>query len=293
LRWVCEIQNRTSNTARGLNGRCPLERVTGESVDISEYLDFGFYDWVWYKENAGLGETKLGRWLGVSHRMGTLMSYWILTKECQVLSRTTVQRVTNLELQTEENALRCKGFNETSHERLGNPEHFTPEGKVLPGDWKDYQSEYDEEFQEEFSQVVNDPTLVEADDEFTPDMYDDTYLNMELALPRNGEKLNLLRLRSVYATRMGYQLGQHMIILSSTPGSMRSSSLTDTNRRWRQTPSLKTYSHKSMRRVTDTFCWTKSLITGQTGKSLSSKMPFLQCLMGTRGDARPHWVGRS
>jgi hypothetical protein len=42
LRWVSEIQNRTSNTARGLDGRCPLEKITGESVDISEYLDFGF-----------------------------------------------------------------------------------------------------------------------------------------------------------------------------------------------------------------------------------------------------------
>ena len=46
LRWLCEIQNRTSNTARGLDGRCPLEKITGESVDISEYLDFGFYDWI-------------------------------------------------------------------------------------------------------------------------------------------------------------------------------------------------------------------------------------------------------
>ena len=80
LRWVCEIQNRMSNTPRGLDGKCPLERVTGESIDISEYLDFGFYDWAWYKENAALGETKLGRWLGVSHRIGTLMSFWVLTK---------------------------------------------------------------------------------------------------------------------------------------------------------------------------------------------------------------------
>jgi hypothetical protein len=69
FRWVCEVQNRTANTARGLDGRCPLEKITGESVDITEYLDFGFYDWVWFKENAGLGETKLGRWLGVSHHV--------------------------------------------------------------------------------------------------------------------------------------------------------------------------------------------------------------------------------
>ena len=31
-----------------------------------EYLDFSFYDWCWYNDNAGLGETKLGWWLGVS-----------------------------------------------------------------------------------------------------------------------------------------------------------------------------------------------------------------------------------
>ena len=61
MQWVCDLQNRTSNSARGLEGRCPLERITGETVDISEYLDFGFYDWVWYRENVGLGITKLGR----------------------------------------------------------------------------------------------------------------------------------------------------------------------------------------------------------------------------------------
>jgi hypothetical protein len=32
--------------------------------------------WVWFRENAGLGETKLGRWLEVSHRVGTLMQGW-------------------------------------------------------------------------------------------------------------------------------------------------------------------------------------------------------------------------
>ena len=207
LRWVCDIQNRTSNTARGLNGRCPLERVTGESVDISEYLDFGFYDWAWYKENAGLGETKLGRWLGVSHRTGTLMSYWILTKECQVLSRTTVQRVTNLELQTDENIGRCKAFNESTQDRLGNPEYFTADGKVVPGDWQDYREHFDAEFQEEFENVVNDKSLPEADDEFTPDSFDDTYLNMELALPRSGGEVEFARVVKRLRDKNGLPIG--------------------------------------------------------------------------------------
>ena len=151
LRWVCDIQNRTSNTARGLNGQCPLEKITGESVDISEFLDFGFYDWVWFKDNAGLGETKLGKWLGVSHRIGTLMSFGILTAEGQVMPCTTVQRVTNLELQTTEVKSQCHDFSTRIADSLGDPENFLPGdgGKVTPGDWIGVNL-YDEDFQEEF-----------------------------------------------------------------------------------------------------------------------------------------------
>ena len=46
-----------------------MKYVTGETLDISEYLYFGLYDHVSYKKNAGLGMTAIGRWLGVSHRV--------------------------------------------------------------------------------------------------------------------------------------------------------------------------------------------------------------------------------
>ena len=208
LRWVCEIQNLTSNSSRGLDGRCPLEQITGESVDISEYLDFGFFDWVWYKDNAGLGETKIGRWLGVSHRVGTLMSFWILTKECQVLSRTTVQRVTNLELQVDENITRCRAFDESISERLGDPENYVADGngKVTPSAWEATDG-FDQEFVDEFHKVVDDPTLRHADDEFTPDMYDDTYLNMELALPRSGGEVEFGRVTKRLRDKDGLPIG--------------------------------------------------------------------------------------
>ena len=52
--------------AADLHGRTPLDALTGETTDISQFLDFGFNNWVWFIEDAGLGETKLGRFLGVS-----------------------------------------------------------------------------------------------------------------------------------------------------------------------------------------------------------------------------------
>jgi hypothetical protein len=209
LQWVCDIQNRTSNNSRGLDGRCPLERITGETVDISEYLDFGFYDWVWYRENAGLGETKLGRWLGVSHRVGTLMSFWIVTSTGKVVSRTTVQRVTNLELQLLENKVKCDEYTTALAERIGNDDlavQYDDNGElVIPDDWDD--PPFIEDFIEEFGRQINDPNLKEADQEFTPDAYDDTYLNMELALPRDGGEVQFGRVVKRLRDKDGLPIG--------------------------------------------------------------------------------------
>ena len=100
----------TVRTAGKLQGRTLLELLTGETPDISEYLDFGWYDRVWYKEDAGLGETKLGRLLVPSHKVGSLMSYWVFPKSGMPISRTTVQRVTHLEAQTDSNRKRIEHY---------------------------------------------------------------------------------------------------------------------------------------------------------------------------------------
>ena len=100
--YAAKIMQITESFASDLQGRTPLEALTGETPDISQCLDFVFYDRVWFKEVAGLGDTKLGRLLGVSHHIGSLMSYWVLPASGIPMSRTTVQRVTNLEPQTEQ-----------------------------------------------------------------------------------------------------------------------------------------------------------------------------------------------
>jgi hypothetical protein len=89
-----------SRMARGGNGRTGYEDVIGETPDISEWLDFDFYDLVWYHDPPGtMAETteeirKLGRWLGVANRVGSALTYWILTQASKVIARSTVQHVT-------------------------------------------------------------------------------------------------------------------------------------------------------------------------------------------------------
>ncbi len=76
--YVCALMRMTASHAERLQGRTPIEAVLGETPDISEYLDFGFYDWVWFKRDAGIGPTEIGKWLGTSKSTGSLMSYYVL-----------------------------------------------------------------------------------------------------------------------------------------------------------------------------------------------------------------------
>ena len=98
------------NSSRYSNGRTPIEYITGDTSDVSEYIYFGFYDWVMYQQNAGLDKPEIGRWLGISHEVGKLMSYLVLPESGIVISCTTVQRVTHLEKQTEEYKKRMNDF---------------------------------------------------------------------------------------------------------------------------------------------------------------------------------------
>lgn len=84
-----------SLTARGDDGRPGLESLTGDSVDISEYVDFEMYDLVWFWENPGSDENPLlGRYLGPAHNVGPYLCYWVLKDNGKIFPRTTVQHVT-------------------------------------------------------------------------------------------------------------------------------------------------------------------------------------------------------
>ena len=197
LIWVCETGNITASSSKYAGGRTSLELITGETPDISEYLDFGFYDWVIYRSNAGLGEPPLGRWPGVSHRVGQLMSYWILTETGNIISCITVQRLTNTDQQTMEWKQRMTEYNYKVKERLDNKNFMIS----LNGDQPLHSlsvTDLDQEFDNEFKSASdmqmenNSPTGEndKIDSEPTVDSYN-PYLNMEVGIPR-GEDDNLV-----------------------------------------------------------------------------------------------------
>ena len=180
-----------NSTAGSINGVITLEQVIGENTDISEYLDFGFYDKVWYKDSAGLGELLPGRWLGVSSRTGRLMCYHILTQTASVISRSTLQRVKNLERQDKYTEYTFRKFDDEVHRRLKEEQRGYDVEKTSPQGWEDL-NESDTDFKDIFDRSFSDGMKPEADD-LTPDVLEDTYLNMELAPPKDGESVQVVK----------------------------------------------------------------------------------------------------
>ena len=113
------------------------------------------------------------------------MSYWVLTQKGNVISCRTVSQVTNLEMQIDSTKSHLQEFDTAIIDRLNDEAHIIIKGgKSQPYDWSDHPFDEDTDFVEEFHLVVSNSEIKEADEEFTPDTYDDRYLNMELAVPR-------------------------------------------------------------------------------------------------------------
>ena len=55
--------------------------------------------------------------------------------------------------------------------------------------------------------MTTDELLPEADEEFTPEVFDDTYLNMELALPRSGGEVEFAKVTMRLRDKDGLPIG--------------------------------------------------------------------------------------
>ena len=185
LRQVSEISSIVHSFAGSIEGSIPLTNVMGETVDISEYLDFSFYDKVQYKDNAGTSLEEPARWLGVSHRIRRLICHNVLTQHSTVILRLTVQRVTKLEKTTASIKNPFEKFNTAIQSKLKCINREYVRNKLNSDNWADLLEE-DEDFRKEFQNIYNNLDICEADD-YTPEVLEDTYLNMEIVLPRDDK----------------------------------------------------------------------------------------------------------
>ena len=96
LDYACDLESIKVPVMYRNRGRTGYEIIFGSTPDISEYVEFEFYDhcWYWDTPQSYPNEKKsLGRWLGVAHRVGQSMVYYIMNANGKVITRSTVSRL--------------------------------------------------------------------------------------------------------------------------------------------------------------------------------------------------------
>ena len=101
----------TATRSADLEGQTLLGALLGEPPDISQYLDFGWYDWVQYKENAELFVLKLWKFLGIVNSASNIMFYCILLESYIPIDTGAVQNMRYLEKQSDATKEKMESFN--------------------------------------------------------------------------------------------------------------------------------------------------------------------------------------
>jgi hypothetical protein len=180
-----ELRNRTARPLPQLNGRTPYKILTGNTPDISEFLEFGWYQLVWYNEPQVFpNQTRLpARWLGVAHRVGQAMCYWLLPESGVLIARTTIKSISNEELATTEVKHIIDAFNDKLISKLGEIQGNTINDSPTFNLYREDEDPQDLDLEQE----LFDPDATQSDvDNIDNKAFDDLLLT-EPVLHRDGQ----------------------------------------------------------------------------------------------------------
>lgn len=178
LQWICKIM---SLTFRHKYRRPGLEVLTGDTQDISNYTDFGFYCPVWFWESPSAQEPpQPGRWLGVADNVGTgTLCYWVINAKGQIFSRTTVQNVMDDEFKVDSTKKLFSDLDDSIRNKLDTKDFYT-NVQVAPGEF--------------LLEDVEDDVPLPAHGTFIPDVEEversdgyDQYIGAQLLFELGGE----------------------------------------------------------------------------------------------------------
>jgi hypothetical protein len=119
LEYTADLRNFIARPE--LDYRTPYEVLTGDTPDISDYLNFEFYQWVKVYDPMAFPSSceYLGRWLGPAHQIGQALCYFILKENGQVIARTTVRSLTDTEITDEKEIQARANFDKSINDNIG------------------------------------------------------------------------------------------------------------------------------------------------------------------------------
>ena len=193
LIYACDIRNITATSSVAMKGRTPFEVTLGYSPDISEYTTFSWYQYVWYWEPEKPQKQLIGRWLGVTDHIGNGLTYKIINSNAEVLSRSTVIKLSREDLDNVDIQRRMKALADSIEKRIGTYEV----AKNLDGqDSMDspYMHLFDGDenpHPEELLEFLEDNNIPDADEgrynDILAEELMDRYIGVKVLLPQKGK----------------------------------------------------------------------------------------------------------
>ena len=195
-----DIINSTVRTNHLLQNQTPHTKLTAQPTDISRLCEYGWYDWVTYRQEGEAfpyNHQKLGRVLGPAKGAGNEMSQWVLTATGDIMPIQSLRLLNHGEQNSQAMKDRQRAFTNYIKSKLGDsmtppppkasdpyPEGIVSPGEIEPDDivYETYEGWYPDE------KPIN--PLPEADD--IPDTYD-VYIDAEVLLPQDGKHLQAAR----------------------------------------------------------------------------------------------------
>eukprot|EP00957_Ditylum_brightwellii_P177872 13548404-Ditylum_brightwellii.AAC.1 len=113
--------------------RTGFEKITGETPDILHWLDFDFYNLIWYWGDPDSQDyPNLGRWIGIAYCIWSNRCYYILIENGHILSRTTGQHVPQVKMNTDDMRKKIEDFNSkdvhaVEESCMDGPDDYTPD----------------------------------------------------------------------------------------------------------------------------------------------------------------------
>jgi hypothetical protein len=160
-------------------GQMPKTILSDGTADISQFCEFGWYDWVMFRDTVPQypdDKMILGRWLGLAIDIGSTLTMKILKRNGHVVHQSTVCHLTDDKLHSDVHKEQRRGFDLAITESLGKAatsDDFPPDG-LTP----EYESYYDDDIN--VGSADTDP-----DDTVTPDT-GDHFINANVQIARGG-----------------------------------------------------------------------------------------------------------
>jgi len=174
------IRSNTAIDNYELQGQVAETVVSGQTADISPFIEHGWYDWVkWWDTQSKYPAPRevLGRWLGPAIDVGPAMTSKILLESGYVVYRSTVRGLNDDEVASPEEQKMREEFDTKIHRKLGKPPSPSDLKSIDPDILTPEYQLYDDDF-EEHSRI---PDVEDA----TPEDLDQ-YVGAEVTLPLRG-----------------------------------------------------------------------------------------------------------